>query len=72
MKLKFLAASVASLSIIALSPAAWASPVCDNCYSGCMDAYGQDDSITGYRALAQCVGFCNDSSGTTCGFTIAQ
>jgi hypothetical protein len=69
MNLKFVAATVASLGIIALSPASAyaAGGGCDRCYQGCADAFGTEDPVTGYQMLSLCVNSCTDDEGYLCG-----
>lgn len=62
-KLKLAAASLFSLGIIALTPIAAHADACNQCYGGCLDAYGEDNSESGYYALSQCVNSCNSPGG---------
>lgn len=64
-RLKLIAASVASLGIIVLTPVA-AHASCNQCYGGCLDAYGEDNSESGYYMLSQCFNGCVDSDGRLC------
>lgn len=66
-KLRLAAASLMSLGIVALTPvAAWAN--CNQCHGGCLDAYGDDNSETGYYLLSLCLGACTGSDGRPCSF----
>lgn len=65
LKLKLVAASLLSVGIVALTPvAAWAN--CNQCFGGCIDAYGQDNSESGYYLLSQCFNSCLGSDGRPC------
>ena len=68
MNLKLVAATVASLGIIALSPvsAYAAGGGCDRCYQGCVDAFGTEDPVTGYQMLSFSVNSCTDDDGYSC------
>ena len=65
-KFKIVAASLAALTVAALSPAAAWADACNQCFGGCIDAYGDDGSEGGYRALSQCFNSCNDETGNSC------
>lgn len=64
-KMKLLSASLASLTILALTPVA-AHASCNGCFGGCIDAYGDDNSESGYYMLLQCINSCTDDSGRLC------
>jgi len=63
MKLKFAAAALAALSIVALSPfSAYArSASCTACFSACWDGYNGNDTMLSMR-----YNNCQDESGNTC------
>lgn len=65
-KLNFVAASLASLAIVALTPFAAHADVCNQCYGGCIDAYGDDNSQSGLYALSQCFNGCLNENGARC------
>lgn len=60
---KLIAASIASLTIIGLTPlSAYASsPACEACYRSCFASAGGDEYL-----YAECVSLCLDSDGTFC------
>jgi len=62
-KAKLIAASIASLTIIGLTPiSAYASsPACQACYSSCFENYGDNPFF-----YSVCVNSCLDSDGTYC------
>ena len=65
-KLNFVAASLASLTIVALTPVAAHADACNQCFGGCIDAYGDDNSQSGYRLLSQCFNSCTNETGARC------
>ena len=69
-KLKLAAASLFSLGVIAMTPIAAHADTCNQCFGGCIDAYGDDNSESGYHALSQCFNSCYDDSGSQCMQTI--
>jgi hypothetical protein len=62
-KLKLIAASIASLTVVALTPlnAFAGSPTCRACFLGCLESYSGDEYL-----LSQCTANCLDSDGTFC------
>lgn len=62
-KFKFFAASVASLTIIALTPimAYAGSPACTACFGNCIAVSGGDEYL-----YSQCASECRDEYGTLC------
>lgn len=62
-KLKVAMASAASFAILALTPVAAYADACNQCYGACTDAYGEDNSESGYYNLSQCYNFCNAPGG---------
>lgn len=64
-KFKFIAASLASIAIVALTPMA-AHASCAQCFGGCIEAYGDDNSESGYYRLSQCFNSCLDNNGFPC------
>ena len=64
--LKFVAASLASVTILALTPAAAYADTCGDCFGDCIDRYGEDNSESGYYRLSQCFNACTDDNGFAC------
>ena len=65
-RLKITAAVLASLGVLVLTPLAAHADTCNQCYGACIDAYGDDNSESGLRALSQCFNFCLDDTGAPC------
>jgi len=66
MNIKLLSASLASLAILAMTPVAALAGTCNQCFGGCIDAYGDDNSEGGLQALSQCFNSCYDDTGGKC------
>lgn len=69
-KFKLLSASLASLTILALTPVAAHADACNQCYGGCVDSYGDDNSENGLYLLSLCVNSCTNEDGRLCSLTI--
>jgi hypothetical protein len=65
-KFRIVAASLAALTVAALSPAAAWADACNQCFGGCIDAYGDDGSESGFHALSQCFNSCTNENGFRC------
>lgn len=69
LNLKAIGTACAAVGVVVLTPmAAYAD--CGSCYSGCIDAYGDDNSESGYHQLSQCLNSCLDDLGHPCMGTI--
>lgn len=70
MNIKLLSAPLASLAILAMTPVAALAGTCNQCFGGCIDAYGDDNSETGLHALSQCFNSCYDDNNVKCMATV--
>lgn len=66
MMLKRIGAAAAAVTILALSPHSALAGACNQCFGGCIDAYGTDNSESGLHALSQCFNACTDEQGFPC------
>lgn len=65
-RLKIAAAALASLGVMVMTPLAAHADTCNQCYGACIDAYGDDNSESGLRALSQCFNGCFNDDGVLC------
>ena len=69
-RLKFVSVLLASAGILIMTPVAAHADTCNQCFGGCIDSFGDDNSESGYAQLSQCFNSCYDDLGRQCMGTI--
>lgn len=66
--LKIAAAFAMTTGIVGMAPASTCaySGVCNQCYSGCLDAYANDTACGAGSRFSNCVSNCVDERGVRC------